>query len=399
MTPGPVAREAEDLAQRLERLADQLARVRDELQRVILGQDDVVRQVLWALLAGGHVLLEGVPGLGKTALVRALGQVLGLQFSRIQFTPDLMPADLLGTHILEERPDGRRGWRWEPGPIWAHLVLADEINRATPKTQSALLEAMAEGQVTAGGTTRPLPRPFLVLATQNPLEMEGTFPLPEAQLDRFLFKVLVPYPSEDTLARIGRLTTGARPAAPATVAGGEATVREWMDLARGVLVADEVLHRAARLVAMTHPDHPQAPEAVRRFVRYGASPRGLQALLLGAKARALMEGRLNVAYDDLAAVLRPALRHRLILNFEAEAAGIGVDDILAELAEAAGLAGVQGQAPPGGRGHAPPAAPPDGVPGVPPGAPPDAPPAAPQPAAPGFGRVPPDEPARSRRGE
>ncbi|EKP95254.1 AAA family ATPase [Thermaerobacter subterraneus] len=320
------------LARRLDQVAEQLERVRTELERVILGQDDVVRQVLWALLAGGHVLLEGVPGLGKTALVRALGRVLGLQFSRIQFTPDLMPADLLGTHILEEQPGGRRGWRWEPGPIWAHLVLADEINRATPKTQSALLEAMAEGQVTTGGSTRPLPRPFFVLATQNPLEMEGTFPLPEAQLDRFLFKVLVPYPSEATLAAIGRLTTGPEPPAPETVAEGAAAVQAWIDLTRQVPVTGEVLERAARLVAMTHPQHPEAPPAVRRFVRYGASPRGLQALLLGARARALMDGRLNVAYADLGAVLFPALRHRLILTFEAEAEGTGAEQVLAELA-------------------------------------------------------------------
>ena len=329
---GGPAPDPEPLARRLDDLAAGLSRVRAEVQRVIVGQEDVVDQVLWALLAGGHVLLEGVPGLGKTALVRALGRVLGLTFARVQFTPDLMPADLLGTLVLEEQPGGRRGWRWEPGPIWAHLVLADEVNRATPKTQSALLEAMAEGQVTAGGATRPLPRPFLVLATQNPLEMEGTFPLPEAQLDRFLFKVLVPYPSEETLVHIGRLTTGVQPPEPAPVAAGEAEVREWMALTRGVLLADEVLRRAAHLVAVTHPDHPQAPPAVRRFVRYGASPRGLQALILGAKARALAAGRLNVAYEDLKAVLYPALRHRLILNFEAEAAGVGPDQVLSELA-------------------------------------------------------------------
>ncbi|WPD18637.1 AAA family ATPase [Thermaerobacter composti] len=320
------------LEERLERFRERFARARREIERVVVGQPQVVSEVLWALLAGGHVLLEGVPGLGKTALVRALGRVLGLRFSRIQFTPDLMPGDLLGTSILEEQPGGRRGWRWEPGPIWANLVLADEVNRATPKTQSALLEAMAERQVTAGGATRPLPRPFFVLATQNPLEMEGTYALPEAQLDRFLFKVLVPYPDEATLAEIARLTTGLAEPVPEPVVGGEAEVLEWLELTRGVLVADEVLAQAARLVAMTHPQHPEAPEAVRRFVRYGASPRGLQALLLGAKARALAAGRLNVSYEDLAAVLRPALRHRVLLNFEGEAAGVDADTVLEELA-------------------------------------------------------------------
>ncbi|HEY8415706.1 MAG TPA: AAA family ATPase [Thermaerobacter sp.] len=329
---GDVAVSVAALEKRLKRFQERFTLAREAVERVVVGQQQVVSEVFWALLAGGHVLLEGVPGLGKTALVRALGRVLGLQFSRIQFTPDLMPGDLLGTSILEEQPGGRRGWRWEPGPIWANLVLADEVNRATPKTQSALLEAMAERQVTAGGATRPLPRPFFVLATQNPIEMEGTYPLPEAQLDRFLFKVLVPYPDEATLADIARLTTGLVEPVAEPVVGGEEEVLEWLELTRGVVVADEVLQRAARLVAMTHPQHPEAPEAVRRFVRYGASPRGLQALLLGAKARALTAGRLNVSYDDLEAVLRPALRHRVLLNFEAEAAGVDADRVLEELA-------------------------------------------------------------------
>lgn len=318
----------ESMARRVDEFQRRIAGVRAGIQRVVVGQEPVVDQVLWALLAGGHVLLEGVPGLGKTVLVRTLARVLGLGFARVQFTPDLMPADLLGANILEEQGDGRRTWRWEPGPIFAHLVLADEINRATPKTQSALLEAMAEHQVTAGGETRPLPEPFFVLATQNPVEMEGTYPLPEAQLDRFLFKVLVPYPSEDTLQHIARLTTGAPAPGPEAQAGGEAEVREWLQLVRLVPLADDLVSQAARLVAATHPDHPHAPEAVRRYVRHGASPRGLQALVLAAKARALCQGRLNVAYEDLAAVGRPALRHRLLLNFDAEAEGVGVDRIL-----------------------------------------------------------------------
>lgn len=320
----------EDLTQELARFYRHFAEVKEAIHRIITGQESVVEQVLWALLAGGHVLLEGVPGLGKTVLVRTIAQVLGLGFSRIQFTPDLLPADVLGTSVLEER-NGRRDWRWHPGPIFAHLVLADEINRATPKTQSALLEAMAEGQVTAGGATRPLPQPFFVLATQNPIEMEGTYQLPEAQVDRFMLKVRVPFPDEDTLAEIARRTTGGIVASPSPVVDGETSVPRWTRLARSLPVADEVLRWAVRLVAMSHPHHAAAPEAVRRYVRYGAGPRGLQAMLLAGKARALAQGRLNLAYEDLSAVARPALRHRLLLNFEGEAAGVDPDTIVDEL--------------------------------------------------------------------
>jgi MoxR-like ATPase len=301
-----------------------------EVGRVIVGQPEVVRGVLSCLLAGGHALLEGVPGLGKTLLVRTIGETLDLSFSRIQFTPDLMPADITGTSILRESDEGGRTFQFQPGPLFANLVLADEVNRATPKTQSALLEAMQERRVTAGRTTYDLPEPFFVLATQNPIEMEGTYPLPEAQLDRFLFKLTVPYPSEDDLFRIAQLTTGASLPHPTHVADGKALL-ELMHFAREVPVAESVMRFAVRIVRRTNPETPDCPPDVRRFARYGSSPRGLQSLVLGAKVRSLLEGRYNVAFEDIRAVALAALRHRVILGFEADAEGVTTDRLVHEV--------------------------------------------------------------------
>jgi MoxR-like ATPase len=316
---------------------ERAAEVEAELRKAIVGQHEVVRQVLTALFTGGHVLLEGVPGLGKTLLVRTLGDVLRLRFSRIQFTPDLMPADIVGTTIVSEDLDGRRTLRFQTGPIFANLVLADEINRATPKTQSALLEAMQEQTVSAGDATRALPRPFFVLATQNPLEMEGTYPLPEAQLDRFMFKVLVPFPRSDELEAILQRTI--RPvevdAAPRQVAGADDVLR-MMRVAREVSIAPHLARYAVRLILATHPRDSTAPQSVRQYVRHGASPRGLQAVVVGAQVRALLEQRFNVAREDLQAVAPAALRHRLILGFEAQADNVSadriVDDVLSSVA-------------------------------------------------------------------
>jgi MoxR-like ATPase len=301
--------------------------IETEVGRVIIGQTEVVRGVLTCLLAGGHALLEGIPGLGKTLLVRTIGEALELTFSRVQFTPDLMPADITGTSILRDTTDGARTLEFQPGPLFANLVLADEVNRATPKTQSALLEAMQERRVTSGRTTHSLPEPFFVLATQNPIEMEGTYPLPEAQLDRFLFKLTVPYPSEDDLLRIAQVTTGASMPHPARVATGAGLV-ELMRFARDVPVAEPVLRFAVRIVRRTNPETPDAPAEVKRFARYGSSPRGLQSLVLGAKVRGLLEGRYNVAFEDIRAVALAALRHRIILGFEADAEGVTTDKLI-----------------------------------------------------------------------
>jgi len=309
------------------------ARLETEIGRVIVGQRDVIHHTLVALFADGHLLLEGLPGLGKTMLVRTLARALLLSFTRVQFTPDLMPADIIGTDILESGEEGERRFRFRPGPVFTHLLLADEINRATPKTQSALLEAMQERQVSVGGQTHPLPRPFLVLATQNPIELEGTYPLPEAQLDRFLFKVQVGYPSAAELVDILARTTGSTLPEPAAVADAE-TVLAMQALAREVPVAAPVAEYAARLIVATHPDDPTAPELIRRYVRYGASPRGAQALLLGARVTALLEGRYNVALADIRAVAPAALRHRLIRTYEAEADGISPDRLVQAVLEA-----------------------------------------------------------------
>ena len=292
----------------------------------IVGQEQLVRQTLISLLAGSHALLEGVPGLGKTMLVRTMSEALELGFSRIQFTPDLMPADIIGTNIIVEE-GGERRFRFQPGPIFSNLVLADEINRATPKTQSALLEAMQEHRVTVAKQQYTLTEPFFVLATQNPLEMEGTYPLPEAQLDRFFFKIDVPFPSEDDLVRIMERTTGVeQPTVNKAATGAE--VMAMQQLARDVPIASHVMAYAIRILRATHPDTERVPEIVRNYVRYGGSPRGAQAIVLGAKISALLDGRFNVSYTDVQAVAAPALRHRVILNFEGEAEGISTDSIV-----------------------------------------------------------------------
>jgi MoxR-like ATPase len=297
-----------------------------EVGRVIVGQRDLVRHTLTCLLANGHALLEGVPGLGKTMLVRTIADVIDCSFNRIQFTPDLMPADITGTNILIEE-GGARVFRFQPGPVFANLVLADEINRATPKTQSSLLEAMQEHQVTVARQRYPLDPPFFVLATQNPLEMEGTYPLPEAQLDRFLFKVMVPFPSEEDLVRIVDRTTGSD-SASASKACTAAEIVEMQRLARSVPIAPHVTAYAVSLLAATHPDQPRAPELVRDYVRYGGSPRGAQALVTAGKIGALLDGRFNVSIDDVRAAALPALRHRVILNFEGEAEGITPEAVI-----------------------------------------------------------------------
>ena len=308
------------------------ARLREEIGKVIVGNDAVVEQVLITLFAGGHCLLEGVPGLGKTLLVSTLARVLDLKFSRIQFTPDLMPSDIVGTHLINENAAGRREFQFEKGPVFANVLLADEINRATPKTQSALLEAMQEKMVTVGGTHLNLDPPFFVMATQNPLEMEGTYPLPEAQLDRFFYKILVGLPDRAGLNTILSRTTGAE-VAELSVVMQHAVVLDWIALAREVVIAEHVQDYIVRLTLATHPDSEFATEGVRQYVKYGSSPRGAQALNLGAKIRALLDGRFNVSYGDIEAGLLPALRHRMILNFEAEADGVTPDGLLAEFAK------------------------------------------------------------------
>ncbi len=304
--------------------------LRREIGKVIVGHEEVVENTLTALFAGGHVLLEGVPGLGKTLLVRTLSDALHLSFNRIQFTPDLMPADILGTNLVMESTSGKREFQFQPGPIFAHLVLADEINRATPKTQSALLEAMQEHQVTAGGQIRKLSEPFFVMATQNPIDQEGTYPLPEAQLDRFFFKILVGYPSRGELTEVLTRTTSGESQAPAKVMDG-LELGELIRLVRGVPVASHVQDYAVRLVLATHPGTETAAPAVSRFLRFGSSPRGGQALLLAGKVRALVQGRYHISFEDLEAVALPALRHRLILNFEADAEGITTDHLIGEV--------------------------------------------------------------------
>lgn len=317
-------------------IEDFAVRVKDiesEIARVMVGQKEIIRHTLICLLAGGNVLLEGVPGLGKTMLVKTISQVLSLEFKRIQFTPDLMPADIVGTSIISEEADGKRTFQFQAGPIFANLVLADEINRATPKTQSALLEAMQEKTVTVGPRTRELPRPFFVLATQNPLEMEGTYPLPEAQMDRFLFKLLVRFPDENELGSIIGMSSTSDLLELSKIS--DATELLTMrSLVQEVPVAERVNRRVVHMILASHPDHSLAPEKVRKYVRYGASPRGGQALLAGSKVRALMEGRYNVAFEDIEELAYPSLRHRILLNFEGEAEGIVVDDIIADILEA-----------------------------------------------------------------
>jgi MoxR-like ATPase len=314
---------------------DGMAKAREEIAKVIVGQDEAIDLSLIALLCEGHVLFEGVPGLGKTLIVRSLADSLMLRFSRIQFTPDLMPSDVVGSTMIAQGEGadsgGALGLRFEPGPVFANLVLADEINRASPKTQSALLQAMQERSITVRGRTYPLPRPFLVLATQNPLEMEGTYPLPEAQVDRFLFKVIVGHPGQDELVRILERTSGSEEAQARPVMR-EADLLALQRATRDVVAAPALLEAAARIAIGTQPERADSPERVRRYARYGAGPRGAQALILAAKARALLAGRLNATMADIESVLVPALRHRIALNFEAQGEGILVEDLIADSA-------------------------------------------------------------------
>ncbi len=323
----------EDIEQRIERARHAFTELKTEMARAIVGHEALIEQVFIALVCGGHCLLEGVPGLGKTLMVRSLGEILRLSFSRVQFTPDLMPADITGTNVLTDDPAGKKVFEFQRGPVFANIVLADEINRATPKTQSALLEAMQEQNVTVGGKAHRLESPFMVLATQNPLEMEGTYPLPEAQVDRFFFKLLLEYPSREELCRIADLTTAAPPGVLREVLDGAAIleIRQWV---RDVPLAETVKDYAVRLILATHPHRgasESSSESARRFVLYGSSPRGLQSLILAGKARALLSGRPNVSFEDIRSMLAPSLRHRLILNLEADAEGITSEKILAEV--------------------------------------------------------------------
>jgi MoxR-like ATPase len=312
---------------RTEEFRERYNQVKAEIGKVIVGHDEIVHGVLTCLFVGGHALLEGVPGLGKTLLVRTLADALSLDFNRIQFTPDLMPADIIGTNIVMEAPDGQRIFQFQRGPIFSQIVLADEINRATPKTQSALLEAMQEKTVTVAGKTNELPRPFFVMATQNPLEMEGTYPLPEAQLDRFFFKLLVPFPDSGELeAILDRTTEGTTPRAEPVLDG--ARILELSTLARQIPIADDLRRYGIQIILATHPEKDAATEMTRRYVRYGSSPRGAQTLILAAKIRAILDQRYHVSRDDLRSVALPALRHRLILNFEGQAEHITTDAVI-----------------------------------------------------------------------
>jgi len=316
--------------QSIEVFRESYSRLRAEVGKVIVGQDAIVDGTLIAIFGGGHVLLEGVPGLGKTLLVRTLSQALDLSFNRVQFTPDLMPADILGTNLVVESPAGRREFQFQRGPIFAHIVLADEINRATPKTQSALLEAMQEKQVTAGGEIRKLEEPFFVLATQNPIDQEGTYPLPEAQLDRFFFKLLVGYPTGSELTEIINRTTEGTGATVEKVLERD-NLQALQRLVREVPVASHVKDYAVRLVLATHPKTNTAAPIANQYLRFGSSPRGAQTLILAGKVRALTQGRFNVGFEDIETVAAATLRHRLILNFEAEAEGITTDHIIAQV--------------------------------------------------------------------
>lgn len=311
-----------------EEFKDIFNKLKEEISKVIVGYDDIIEQVLIALFSGGHILLEGLPGLGKTLMVKTLAEALDLTFSRIQFTPDLMPSDIIGTNVMEQD----RTFRFQPGPIFAQIVLADEINRATPKTQSALLEAMQEHSVTVSGTIHRLKEPFFVMATQNPIEMEGTYPLPEAQLDRFFFKLKLGFPNKEELIDIiDRTTNPEIPKAEKILDGGTIEIKKKE--IRSVPVSSPVKDYAVRLVLATHPELESSPPMVRRYVRYGASPRGVQSLILGAKVKALIEGRYNVSFSDIRYVAKSSLRHRIILNFEGEAEGLDTDTIIDHILE------------------------------------------------------------------
>ena len=311
-----------------EEFKDIFTRLKVEISKVIVGYDEIIEQVLIALFSGGHILLEGLPGLGKTLMVKTLAEALDLTFSRIQFTPDLMPSDIIGTNVMEQD----RTFRFQPGPIFAQIVLADEINRATPKTQSALLEAMQEHSVTVSGIIHRLKEPFFVMATQNPIEMEGTYPLPEAQLDRFFFKLKLGFPGKDELIDIIDRTTNPEVPKAEKVLDGE-TIEIKKKEIRSVPVSTPVKEYAVRLVLATHPELESSPSMVRRYVRYGASPRGVQSLILGAKVKALIDGRYNVSFSDIRYVAKPSLRHRIILNFEGEAEGLDTDTIINQILE------------------------------------------------------------------
>ncbi|MCX7045331.1 MAG: MoxR family ATPase [Candidatus Sumerlaeota bacterium] len=313
-----------------QQFSEAFKRVKEEVAKAIVGQDNVITETLITILGGGHALLEGVPGLGKTYLVRTLSEVLEIKFSRIQFTPDLMPADITGIDLIREDPTGGKRFEFQPGPIFANIVLADEINRATPKTQSAMLEAMQEHSVTTSGVMRRLIEPFFVLATQNPLEMEGTYPLPEAQLDRFFFKVMVPFPGLEELTNIITRTTGRELAKVSKVIGPK-NLMEMQAFVREVPVAAPVLKFAMQVVLATHPELASSPARVRKLVNVGSSPRGGQTLIMAGRIRALLDGRYNVGFNDVAVSARPALRHRIILNFEGEAEGITTDDLIEEI--------------------------------------------------------------------
>ncbi|MDP4094692.1 MAG: MoxR family ATPase [Bacillota bacterium] len=310
-----------------------IGRIENEISKQMVGQKDLIRQVLICILSGGNVLLEGVPGLGKTRLIKTLGKVLDLKFSRIQFTPDLMPADVVGTNIITKSGGDEGMFRFQPGPVFSNIVLADEINRATPKTQSALLEAMQEQTVTVGNTTYKMPQPFFVLATQNPIEMEGTYPLPEAQMDRFLFKLNVPFPSLGELMDIVAMTTGNLEEELDKVSSGQ-EILAMRAVAREIPVAKPVLEYALKLILATHPDSEYSPAAAKKYIRFGSSPRGAQAVISAARIRAILDGRYNVAYDDIKYVAYPALRHRLFLNFEGMSEGITTDQVITEIIKA-----------------------------------------------------------------
>ncbi|HQR41695.1 MAG TPA: MoxR family ATPase [Gemmatales bacterium] len=320
------------LEQRANEFRQAFRQVQSEIGKVIVGHQDIVEGVLTCLFVGGHVLLEGVPGLGKTLLVRTLAQVLDLHFSRIQFTPDLMPSDIIGTNIVIENEHGKRSFQYQKGPLFAQIVLADEINRATPKTQSALLEAMQEHCVTVGGTQHRLEEPFFVMATQNPIEQEGTYPLPEAQLDRFFFKLVVNYSSREEIAFILDRTTRSDAPKHFKVMDGD-TILKYQSLVREVLIAPPIQDYAIRLILATHPKGPYAHPLANQFIRCGASPRGAQSLVLAAKVRALLAGRYNVSLEDVKTCYLPALRHRVLLNFEAQAEGMESDKLLKQMLE------------------------------------------------------------------
>ena len=323
---------AHTMQERAEEFVRRYHSVAEQIRRVIVGHEEIVHGVLTCLFVGGHCLLEGVPGLGKTLLIRTLARTLDLDFSRIQFTPDLMPADILGTNMVMEDPDGKRFFEFQRGPIFTQICLADEVNRATPKTQSAMLETMQEGSVTIAGHQYQLKKPFFVLATQNPIEQEGTYPLPEAQLDRFMFKLVVGYSSRDELSKIVDRTTGGVKLEPEKVMDGPEILR-WQELIREVILAEHVRDYIVRLTLATHPDGPFALPITNQYLRWGASPRGAQTMALAAKVRALLEGRYNVSFEDIRRVYLPALRHRVILNFEAQAESIDTDHVLLEILE------------------------------------------------------------------